>query len=100
MKKTDNAGPLFSIYYDEQGQTHLKPEECKRVCAQEGGAKNYPQYFVLAKSSKLFQVDANLRDKNQDGWRLVPVSYDCFNLYTQYLKNPTETRYRASSRQL
>ena len=72
-----------------------------RACAtKEVGELKQPKYKVLGKSGSLYKKDLSLKDKNKEGWRLISVSEECFNLYIEYLTKGVEFRYYEALRKV
>ena len=86
-------------YYDENGKEY-KSEGKFKVCGCKEQIEKSARYKVLGKSGSLFKKDLSLREKNKDGWRLIEVAEDCFNLYIEYLKTGSEFRYYEAYRKV
>ena len=85
------------VNYDESGC--VCNEKVNKVVAREEVFEDKVFYKVLGKSGRLYKKDVSVRDK-KEGWRLVSVNQDCFQLYLEYLKTNKEYRYNEATRKL
>lgn len=85
------------VNYNEEGL--VCNEHGNKVVAREEVVDDKVFYKVLGKSGRLYKKDISIRDK-KEGWRLVSVNQDCFQLYLEYLKTNKEYRYNEATRKL